>query len=95
MRMIEEGALDNGSVENLAARLGMGARHLGRLFAKHVGASPAQVAATKRVQRAKHLIDRTSLPLSEIAFEAGFRSVRRFNDAFKETYGRAPSSFRR
>lgn len=95
MRMIDEGALDNGSVEALAERLGIGARHLGRLFVKHLGASPGAVAATRRVQRAKRLIDQTGLPLSEIAFAAGFASVRRFNDAFKATYGRAPSSFRK
>jgi AraC family transcriptional regulator of adaptative response/methylated-DNA-[protein]-cysteine methyltransferase len=95
LRMIEEGMLDNGSVRELAERLGIGARHLSRLFTKHVGASPSEVAATKRVQRAKRLIDETSLPLSEIAFASGFRSIRRFNDAFRATYGRAPSSFRR
>lgn len=95
MRMIDDGALGDCSVEDLAARLGIGARHLARLFAKHVGASPIQVAATRRIQRAKRLIDETSLSLSEIAFESGFGSVRRFNDAFKGTYGRAPSSFRK
>jgi AraC family transcriptional regulator of adaptative response / DNA-3-methyladenine glycosylase II len=93
--MIDEGALDSGSVGALAERLGIGARHLGRLFAKHLGASPSEVAATRRVQRAKRLIDETVLSLSEIAFAAGFASVRRFNDPFKATYGRAPSSFRK
>lgn len=95
LRLIEEGILDRVGVEGLAARLGVGARHLGRLFAKHVGASPNEVAATRRVQKAKRLIDETSLPLAEIAFAAGFGSVRRFNDAFRATYGRPPSSFRR
>jgi AraC family transcriptional regulator of adaptative response / DNA-3-methyladenine glycosylase II len=47
------------------------------------------------VQTAKRLIDRTEMPLAEIAFAAGFGSVRRFNNAFHATYGRAPSSFRR
>ena len=95
MRMIDDGALDCGGVEKLAERLGIGARHLSRLFTKHLGASPSEVAATKRVQKAKRLIDQTDLPLSEVAFAAGFSSVRRFNDAFKATYGRAPSSFRK
>lgn len=94
MRMIDDGALDTGTVEALAERLGIGARHLSRLFVKHLGASPRQVAATRRVQMAKRLIDETALPLSEIAFASGFGSVRRFNDAFKATYGRAPSAFR-
>ncbi len=95
LRMIDEGFLDNFGIEELAERLGVGTRHLSRLFAKHVGASATQVAATKRVQRAKRLLDETSRPITEIAFEAGFRSVRRFNDAFKAAYKRSPSSIRR
>ena len=95
MRMIDEGSLDSSGVEELAERLGIGSRHLSRLFASHVGATPVQVAATKRVQRAKRLIDETSTPLAEIAFASGFGSLRRFNDAFKATYGRSPSSFRK
>ncbi|MEE8305400.1 MAG: Ada metal-binding domain-containing protein [Candidatus Tectomicrobia bacterium] len=95
MRMIDQGFLDTSNVENLADRLGIGARHLSRLFAKHVEASPTQVGATKRVQRAKRLTDETCLPLAEVAFASGFGSLRRFNDAFKATYGRPPSSFRK
>jgi AraC family transcriptional regulator, regulatory protein of adaptative response / methylated-DNA-[protein]-cysteine methyltransferase len=95
MRLIEEGFLDEGSVAELAERLGIGPRHLLRLFLRHTGATPRAIAATRRVQAAKRLIDRTAMPLSEIAFAAGFRSVRRFNDAFRATYGRAPSSFPR
>ena len=95
MRLIDEGALDSSRVEDLAERLGIGSRHLSRLFARHVGASPVQVAATKRVQRAKRLIDETPIPLAEVAFASGFGSLRRFNDAFKATYGRPPSSFRK
>jgi len=95
MRLIDEGFLDLSGVEGLAERLGIGSRHLSRLFASHVGATPVQVAATKRVQRAKRLIDETSTPLAEIAFASGFGSLRRFNDAFKATYGRSPSSFRK
>ena len=95
MRLIEEGFLDEGSVAGLAERLGIGPRHLLRLFLRHTGASPSAIAATRRVQAAKRLIDQTPMPLSDIAFAAGFRSVRRFNDAFRATYGRAPSSFPR
>ena len=73
---------------------GVGPRHLLRLFLRHAGASPSEVAATKRVQKAKRLIDETTMPLAEIAFAAGFGSVRRFNDAFLSTYQRTPSSFR-
>ncbi|MFQ6550262.1 bifunctional transcriptional activator/DNA repair enzyme AdaA [Aestuariibius sp. 2305UL40-4] len=95
MRLIEDGFLDTRSVDELAASLGIGSRHLSRLFAKHTGASPSQVAATARVQRAKRMIDAGDLALSEIAFAAGFQSVRRFNDVFKALYGRPPSSLRR
>src|SRR4029077_18659832 len=95
MRLIEEGFLDEASVAELADRLGIGPRHLLRLFLRHTGATPREIAATRRVQAAKRLIDQTPMPLSEIAFAAGFGSVRRFNDAFRATYGRPPSSFRR
>jgi AraC family transcriptional regulator of adaptative response / DNA-3-methyladenine glycosylase II len=95
LKLIAEGALDGGSVEALAARLGVGARHLSRLFERHVGASPVQTAKTLRVQRAKRLLNETRLPLAEIASQAGFGSVRRFNAAFAELYGRPPSAIRR
>jgi AraC family transcriptional regulator of adaptative response/methylated-DNA-[protein]-cysteine methyltransferase len=95
LRLIEAGALDTGSVADLAARLGIGTRHLSRLFNRHVGASPAQTAKTFRVQRAKRLLDETTLPVTEIAFPAGFGSIRRFNAAFLELYGRSPSALRK
>ena len=59
------------------------------------GCASSEIAATRRVQIAKRLIDQTTMGLSDIAFAAGFRSVRRFNDAFRATYGRPPSSFSR
>ncbi len=93
--LIERGALDEGTVEALAAKLGVGARHLTRLFAEHIGASPAQLAQTLRVQRAKRLIDTTDLSLGEIASRAGFTSPRRMAAAFTSLYGRAPSVLRR
>jgi AraC family transcriptional regulator, regulatory protein of adaptative response / methylated-DNA-[protein]-cysteine methyltransferase len=95
MRLIEAGFLDRASVGDLAETLGIGPRHLLRLCLRHVGATPSEIAATRRVQAAKRLIDRTEMPLSEIAFAAGFGSLRRFNAAFRATYGRAPSAFRR
>ena len=95
MRLINEGLLDRASVSDLAERLGIGPRHLLRLFLRHTGATPSDVAATRRIQAAKRLIDGTQMPLAEIAFAAGFGSVRRFNDAFRATYGRPPSSFRK
>jgi len=93
--LIGRGALDDDSVEALAERLGIGPRHLARLFEKHVGASPAQVARTGRIQRAKRLLDETKLPMMEIALRSGFRSLRRFNTVFAEVYKRPPSAIRR
>ena len=75
----------------LAARVGVGARHLARLFAKHLGATPSQVAKTARIQRAKRLLDVTDRPMTEIALLAGFRSLRRFNAVFTEVYDRSPT----
>ena len=95
LRLIEEGALDRADVEQLAARLGIGARHLARLFRRHVGATPLQTAQTFRLQRAKRLLNETDLPMTEIADRAGFGSLRRFNAAFAELYKRPPSAIRR
>ncbi|HLW74074.1 MAG TPA: AlkA N-terminal domain-containing protein [Gammaproteobacteria bacterium] len=95
LRLIQEGALDNGSVEQLAERLGIGPRHLHRLFIRHLGASPLAVAQTRRLHFAKRLIDDTRLAMTDIALASGFGSLRRFNDAFHKTYGRAPRELRR
>lgn len=95
MRLIRDGALDDAGIDALATRLGIGARHLDRLFRKHIGASPMQVARTCRVQRAKRLLDQTRLPMTEVALRAGFASVRRFNSVFAEVYRRSPTAIRR
>ncbi len=95
LRLLAEGALDEQSAEELAARLGVGARHLRRLFLEHVGAPPIAVAQTRRLQFAKNLVDETGLPLSEIALASGFGSIRRFNAVFRQAYGRPPGALRR
>ena len=96
LRLIDAGFLDDGKrVDDLAVTVGMTARHLRRLFLRHAGASPAAVATTRRVQRAKALIDETAMPMSAIAFAAGFASIRRFNAAFRAVYRRPPSLVRR
>lgn len=95
LRMIQEGGLDHSSVEELATRLGVGARHLGRLFAKHVGASPVAIARTRRLHFAKQLLDETHVPITGVALASGFGSVRRFNDAFKAAYQRSPREIRK
>lgn len=95
--IVDEGVLDteHASVDDLAMRLGIGARHLSRLFVRHLDATPVQVAKTARVQRAKRLLDSTELPMTDVALQAGFRSLRRFNAVFIETYRRSPTQVRR
>jgi AraC family transcriptional regulator of adaptative response/methylated-DNA-[protein]-cysteine methyltransferase len=93
--MIEQGALDRGDVAALADHLGVGSRHLSRLFAKYLAGSPLQVALSLRVQRAKRLIDTTHLPLRLVAERAGFASTRRMSAAFARLHGLPPSAFRK
>jgi len=95
LALIEMGALDGGDIEALADRLGVGERQLRRLFRRHIGASPNSVAQTKRVLLAKQLIHESSLSMTEVALASGFGSVRRFNETFRELYGRPPSMLRR
>jgi AraC family transcriptional regulator of adaptative response / DNA-3-methyladenine glycosylase II len=95
LTLIEAGALDGGDVAGLADRLGVGERQLRRLFTTHLGASPVQVAQTRRVLLAKQLIHDTDLGMAEVAMAAGFGSVRRFNETFQRLYRRPPASLRR
>jgi AraC family transcriptional regulator, regulatory protein of adaptative response / DNA-3-methyladenine glycosylase II len=95
LSLIEEGALDGDDVEALAERLGIGERHLRRLFQQHLGASPITVAQTRRVLLAKQLIHDTDLPMTEVALASGFSSLRRFNETFQQLYRRPPSELRR
>ena len=64
------------------------------MFAHHLNATPVQVAKTARVQRAKRLLDVTDLPMTELALQAGFRSLRRFNAVFAEVYKKSPTKIR-
>jgi AraC family transcriptional regulator of adaptative response / DNA-3-methyladenine glycosylase II len=95
LALIEAGALDGGDADALAARLGVGERHLRRLFRQHLGAAPVSVAQTRRVLLAKQLIHETDLSMAEVAMASGFGSVRRFNETFQALYGRPPSELRR
>jgi AraC family transcriptional regulator of adaptative response / DNA-3-methyladenine glycosylase II len=97
LRLIAKGALDGcgATVGTLAETLGVGERHLVRLFAKHLGASPGQIAKTIRVQRAKRLLDTTAQSMSAVALASGFGSLRRFNTTFLEIYGRPPTAMRK
>ena len=97
LALISDGALDGAgtSVETLADRLGVGERQLRRLFLQHLGASPVAVAQTRRVLFAKQLIHETRMPMTEVAHASGFGSVRRFNEIFRELFGRPPRALRR
>lgn len=95
LALIETGALDEADVDALAGRLGVGERHLRRLFRQHLGASPVAVAQTRRVLLAKQLIHQTRLPMTEVALASGFGSLRRFNETFQQLYDRPPSALRR
>lgn len=94
MKFIEAGFLDHSSVDALAEKLGIGARHLTRLFVEHEGRTPGQIALQRRLDIAVRLLERTSLPIAQIAFEAGFSSIRRFNQAFQSELQRTPGSYR-
>lgn len=92
---IESGFLNEASVDDLAAEFGVSSRHLRRSIERELGVTPVELAQTKRLALAKHLLQETSLPLTEIAFASGFASIRRFNALFQERFGRAPSAVRR
>jgi AraC family transcriptional regulator, regulatory protein of adaptative response / DNA-3-methyladenine glycosylase II len=93
--MVDEGALDGGDVAALAARLGVGDRHLRRIFDRHFGVSPLEYARTQRLLLAKRLLTDTRLPVTEVALASGFASLRRFNDCFARSYRLTPSELRR
>lgn len=94
LRLISETGLEDGGVEALAEHLGVGSRHLRRLFLRHLGATPSAVAQTRRLQFAKKLIDETNLSMTQIALASGFGSVRRFNGAIRKVYRRTPTQIR-
>jgi AraC family transcriptional regulator, regulatory protein of adaptative response / DNA-3-methyladenine glycosylase II len=94
LRLLNQSGLEDGGVEALAEHLGIGSRHLRRLFLQHLGASPRAVAQTRRLHFAKKLIDETNLQMTQIALAAGFGCVRRFNASIKKTYHRTPSQIR-
>ncbi len=95
LAVIEAGALNEGSLDMLSERIGVSSRHLRRLFEMHLGASPLAVAQTRRLMFARQLVEETTMPLTQVAFAAGFASVRRFNDAMLRSYRCAPGSLRR
>jgi AraC family transcriptional regulator of adaptative response / DNA-3-methyladenine glycosylase II len=94
LRLIAAGALDGAGLPALAARLGVGARHLTRLFRTHAGTTPAAVARARRVELARQLLEDTALPVAQVALAAGFRSIRRFNEAMRAALRTTPAALR-
>jgi AraC family transcriptional regulator of adaptative response / DNA-3-methyladenine glycosylase II len=94
LRLIGDGALDAGGVGDLASRLGLGERQLRRLFALHLGAGPLAIARTRRAHFAAELLAQTDWPVSRVALAAGYTSLRRFNEAIRDTFARAPRELR-
>ncbi|MBO0871173.1 MAG: methylphosphotriester-DNA--protein-cysteine methyltransferase family protein, partial [Micromonosporaceae bacterium] len=94
MRLIADGVVDREGVPGLAARLGYTTRHLHRMLVAQLGAGPLALARAQRAQTARILVETTDLGLAEIAFAAGFGSVRQFNDTLREVFAVAPSAMR-
>lgn len=95
VRLVDEGFLNRGSVEALSDRLGVTARHLRRAMQAELGLGPLDLAQSRRMALAKRLLQDTALPVGDVAHASGFSSVRRFNAAFADRFGRTPSSVRR
>ncbi len=94
MRLIADGVVDREGVDGLARRLGYTARHLSRLLTAELGAGPLALARTQRAQTARALAESTALSLADIAFAAGFSSVRQFNETMQQVYAATPRELR-
>jgi AraC family transcriptional regulator of adaptative response / DNA-3-methyladenine glycosylase II len=94
MRLIGDGLVDREGVPGLADRLGYTPRHLGRLLTAELGAGPLALARARRAQTARVLVETTDLPLTDVAFAAGFASVRQFNQTVREVYAASPTQLR-
>ncbi|MFD4139878.1 AlkA N-terminal domain-containing protein [Streptomyces sp. NPDC058572] len=94
MRLIADGVVDREGVPGLAARLGYSTRQIERQLLAELGAGPLALARSQRAQTARVLIETTALPMAEIAFAAGFSSIRTFNDTVREVFALAPGELR-
>lgn len=94
MRLIADGVVDREGVDGLARRVGYTSRHLGRVLAAELGAGPLALARARRAQTARVLIETTDLGFADVAFAAGFASVRQFNETIREVYDASPTSLR-
>ena len=94
MRLINDGVINRDGVEGLAARLGYSSRQLNRILSQELGAGPLSLARAGRAQTARTLLVSTSMKLADIAFAAGFSSVRQFNDTMLEVFDMTPTALR-
>lgn len=94
-QLIDDGALEHNSLEDLSARLGISSRYLRQLFDKHLGIPPKSYALFRQCEFAKNLLHQTTLPVTDIALASGFKSIRRFNDCFKKQFLLNPSDIRK
>ena len=94
MRLIADGVVDRDGVDGLARRIGYTPRHLSRLLTQELGAGPLALARAKRAQTARVLLETTDLGAADVAFAAGFSSVRQFNDTIREVYAATPTRLR-
>lgn len=94
VHLVTAGALDAANEEQLGARLGLSARHLRRLFVAHLGVTPDQLARSRRAHFARRLLDDTDLSITEVAFAAGFGSVRQLNRAAQDLFQASPRELR-
>ncbi|WP_217225218.1 AlkA N-terminal domain-containing protein [Streptomyces anulatus] len=94
MRLIRDGVVDREGVPGLASRLGYSARQIERQLLAELGAGPLALARAQRAQTARLLIETTALPMAEVAFAAGFSSIRTFNETVREVFGLAPGELR-
>lgn len=95
LKMIHNNETIEFDEDRFAEIFGVSARHLRRVFVDEIGKTPKQIAIENRLNLARKLVVETSLPMAHIALASGFQSIRRFNDAFKERFTRAPSELRR
>jgi len=94
LKILSQQTGDGLTIANLAEKLGMGERHLRRLFKDHLGVSPKELLQERRLNIARQMLIEETTPVSRLAFLSGYSSIRRFNDAFKKEYGTTPTQFR-
>lgn len=95
LRLIAEGLVDQDGVSGLSGRLGVSERHLQRLFNEEVGTTPGVIARSRRARLARQLLAETTMPITSVAFAAGFASVRAFNETIQQIYQLTPTTLRR